>query len=36
MQRRNYNDSKLTRICECQCHDSIYQLTQKMQAAKNQ
>lgn len=31
-----FDDSELTRICDCQCHDSMYQLTQRMQAAKNQ
>jgi hypothetical protein len=28
--------SKIVRICECQCHDNTYQLTRRMQAAKNQ
>jgi hypothetical protein len=30
------NNSKITIICECQCHDSMYQLTQRMQVAKSQ
>jgi enolase len=30
------NSSKITRICECQCHSSMYQLTRRMQAAKSQ
>jgi hypothetical protein len=30
------NGSKITRICECQCHDNMYQLTRRMQAAKSQ
>ena len=30
------NSSKITRICECQYHDSMYQLTRRMQVAKSQ
>jgi hypothetical protein len=30
------NSSKITRICGCQCHDSMYQLTRRMQVAKSQ
>ena len=25
--------SKITRICQCQCHDNMYQLTRRIQAA---
>jgi len=25
--------SKITRNCECQCHDNMYQLTRRIQAA---
>jgi hypothetical protein len=29
------NDSSVTRICECQCHDYMYKLVSRMQAANN-
>jgi hypothetical protein len=28
--------SKITKICECQCHDSIYQLVRRMQISNSQ
>ena len=30
------DDSKTTRICECECHNSMYKLVSRMQAAINQ
>ncbi|MDW3631488.1 MAG: hypothetical protein QOK71_08625 [Nitrososphaeraceae archaeon] len=30
------NDTTETRICECQCHDYMYKLVSRMQAANNQ
>jgi hypothetical protein len=30
------NNSRGTRICECQCHDNMYKLVSRMQAANNQ
>ena len=30
------NNSRETRICECQCHDNMYKLVSRMQAANNQ
>ena len=30
------NNSRTTRICECQCHDNMYKLVSRMQAANNQ
>jgi hypothetical protein len=30
------NDSNSTRICECECHNSIYKLMRRMQAEINQ
>ena len=30
------NNSRRTRICECQCHNSMYKLVGRMQAASNQ
>ena len=30
------NNSRNTRICECQCHNSMYKLVGRMQAASNQ
>ena len=30
------NNSRVTRICECQCHDYMYKLVSRMQAANNQ
>lgn len=30
------NGSKITKICECQCHNNMYQLIRKMQAASGQ
>jgi len=30
------DDSKSTRICECECHDNMYKLVRMMQAANNQ
>ena len=30
------DDSKMTRICECECHSSMYKLVSRMQAAINQ
>jgi hypothetical protein len=30
------NDSQSTRICECECHNSMYKLVRRMQAAINQ
>jgi len=29
------NNSKITRICECQCHNNMYQLIRKMQTANS-
>ena len=29
------NDSSVTRICECQCHDYMYKLVSRMQAVNN-
>ena len=29
------NESTVTRICECQCHDNVYKLVSRMQAANN-
>jgi hypothetical protein len=29
------NGSKITNICKCQCHDSMYQLIRRMQAANS-
>ena len=29
------NNSSVTRICECQCHDNTYKLVSRMQAAIN-
>jgi hypothetical protein len=28
--------SKTTNICKCQCHDNMYQLVRRMQAANSQ
>ena len=28
--------SKITKICECQCYDSIYQLVRRMQISNTQ
>jgi hypothetical protein len=28
--------SKTTKICECQCHNNMYQLIRRIQAANNQ
>ena len=28
--------SKITKICECQCHDSVYQLVRRMQISNSQ
>lgn len=30
------SDSKTTKICECQCHDNMYQLVRRMQSANSQ
>jgi hypothetical protein len=30
------NNSTTTRICECQCHDNMYKLVSRMQAANDQ
>ncbi len=30
------NNSRATRICECQCHDNMYKLVSRMKAANNQ
>jgi len=30
------NNSRVTRICECQCHDNMYKLVSRMKAANNQ
>ena len=30
------NDSTSTRICECECHNSMYKLVGRLQAAINQ
>ena len=30
------NGSKTTKICECQCHNNMYQLIRRMQSANNQ
>jgi len=30
------SNSGTTRICECQCHDNMYKLVSRMQAANNQ
>jgi hypothetical protein len=30
------DDSEMTRICECECHDNMYKLVRRMQAAINQ
>ena len=30
------NNSSVARICECQCHDNMYKLVSRMQAANNQ
>jgi hypothetical protein len=30
------NGSNMTRICECQCHNNMYQLLRRMQAADSQ
>jgi hypothetical protein len=30
------NDSETTKICQCQCHDNMYKLVQRMQAANSQ
>ena len=30
------NDSKTTKMCECQCHDSMYQLVRRMQISNSQ
>ena len=30
------DDSKSTRICECECHDNMYKLVRMMQAVNNQ
>jgi hypothetical protein len=30
------SDSKITKICQCQCHDSMYQLVRRMQAVDSQ
>lgn len=30
------NNSSVTRICECQCHDYMYKLVSRIQAANNQ
>jgi hypothetical protein len=28
--------SQITKMCECQCHDSMYKLVQRMQASNSQ
>jgi hypothetical protein len=28
-------DSKITKICQCQCHDSMYQLVRRMQTVNS-
>jgi hypothetical protein len=30
------DDSQITKMCECQCHDNMYKLAQRMQASNNQ
>jgi hypothetical protein len=30
------NDSKTTKMCDCQCHDSMYQLVRRMQISNSQ
>jgi hypothetical protein len=30
------NGSKSTKICQCQCHNNMYKLVQRMQAANSQ
>jgi hypothetical protein len=30
------NDSKSTKICQCQCHNNMYKLVSRMQAANNE
>ena len=30
------NGSQKTKICECQCHNSMYQLVRRMQASNSQ
>ena len=30
------DDSKITQICECECHNNMYKLVNRMQAAINQ
>jgi hypothetical protein len=30
------NGSKITKICECQCHNNMYQLIRRMQASNSQ
>jgi hypothetical protein len=30
------NYSKTTKMCECQCHDSMYQLVRRMQISNSQ
>jgi hypothetical protein len=29
------NDSQSTKMCQCQCHNNMYQLARRMQAAAN-
>lgn len=30
------DESQITKMCECQCHDNMYKLAQRMQASNNQ
>jgi hypothetical protein len=30
------NGSQTTKMCECQCHNSMYQLVRRMQASNSQ
>jgi hypothetical protein len=30
------NGSQTTKMCECQCHDNIYQLVRRMQISNSQ
>lgn len=33
---RTIDGAQITKICECQCHDSMYQLVRRMQIPNSQ